>query len=157
MAENGSDNKQLWLVPIVVAIIGAISTIAVPWISQHLPSQEPRSEAYTLQAADPVGIELPVSKDETITIKAKGEVHTNPNGDVPKCDTPAGPDGLVKCKYSKPGLPFMALIGEFNGIPEFIGSERIKTFDTSGKLLLKVNDWHREDNVGKFEISVTRK
>lgn len=159
MAENDSDKKQPWLVPVVVAVVGAISTVAVALINKPSSSQEStsKSEAHTLQAVNPEGIKLFVSKGETLTIEASGEVHTNPKGTVPECDILAEPNGLPRCHYNTHGLPFMALIGEFNGIPEFIGSKKTMVFHTNGTFLLKINDWDYRDNAGSFEISVTRK
>jgi hypothetical protein len=44
MTENDSDKKQLWLVPIVVAVVGAVSAITVEWVKKSpsgTPSPEP--------------------------------------------------------------------------------------------------------------------
>jgi hypothetical protein len=38
MSNNNSGNNQPWLVPIIVAIVGAASTIAVAWINKPQPS-----------------------------------------------------------------------------------------------------------------------
>jgi hypothetical protein len=38
MADKDSSNNQSWVVPVVVAVIGAISTIAVAWLSRPLSS-----------------------------------------------------------------------------------------------------------------------
>jgi hypothetical protein len=34
MADNDSNNKQPWLVPVIVAIVGTVGTVAVAWINK---------------------------------------------------------------------------------------------------------------------------
>lgn len=53
MADSNSDNKQPWLVPVIVAVVGAISTVAVAWISK-LPSQTTTSlSSQSFQVSSP--------------------------------------------------------------------------------------------------------
>lgn len=48
MADNDSGNKQPWIIPVVVAIIGAFSAIAVAWINKpQQPAQPSASPSIT--------------------------------------------------------------------------------------------------------------
>jgi hypothetical protein len=115
---------------------------------------------YYLDAKNAHGITIFISKGDVIT--ASGSVHTNPNGKLPKCDVPTGPEGIKDCdyidKYSElKSDPFMALIGEFNGEPSFtIGEKYDHRNKPPGILVLKVNDLVYEDNAGSLKITVTK-
>jgi hypothetical protein len=45
MADKDSGNNQPWLVPVVVAVVGAISTVAVAWISKPQLSATPTASS----------------------------------------------------------------------------------------------------------------
>jgi len=67
VADNDSDKKQLWLVPILVAVVGAISTVAVAWLNK--PQSQPPTplitssiSSATTQAPQPESLSTPGSK-----------------------------------------------------------------------------------------------
>ena len=130
-------------------------------------SDEPDSNVKTYQYdskrswCDPIIIA--VKADQTLTITTKDSVITNPNGVVMDCDFWTDADGIPDCHYVDQvedlhGLPFMALIGMFNGEYFLVGTNYKHTFTSAGNLELSVNDFgicgDDADNVGTFVITV---
>lgn len=106
---------------------------------------------------------IAIEANQTVTIKTSGTVITNPTGVVEDCDFWTDADGIPDCHYvdTSPelhGLPFMALIGYFDGEYFLVGTYFKRTFTKAGDLELSVNDWggclEESDNDGKFIISV---
>lgn len=133
--------------------------------SDEPKADEPKADVYEYLAirshCDPLII--PIKVNDVITINTTGEVITNISGSVSDCDIWTDADGIVDCHYvtevtELQGLPFMALIGKFNGDYFVVGTSYSYTFTTAGNLELSVNDWggcgDDSDNEGKFVISV---
>lgn len=124
--------------------------------------QEPASTSntYTLSAMDSAGIRLSVKSGDHISIRAQGEVHTHPNGEVAECDFWVGPEGIPGCRYvsERPelhGLPFMGLIGSFDQVSYwFVGQQTDVIAPSDGELTLVINDWVYSDNAGEFTLTV---
>ena len=115
---------------------------------------------FELPATYEDGIRFDIAEGKNVRITATGEVNTNPGGPVADCDIWTDADGIPDCSYviSEPlchGLPFMALIGIFNGDEYFlVGADFDSTFSEAGEFWLEINDWDFADNAGAFTISV---
>lgn len=104
-----------------------------------------------------------ISAGQTVTITTTDSVITNPTGSVADCDFWTDADGIPDCHYVSErselhDLPFMALIGEFNGEYFLVGVDFTRSFAEDGDLNLTVNDWggcgDDSDNEGRFVITV---
>lgn len=123
-------------------------------------------EVYVLDAKQCDPVEITIVADQIITLTTTDSVITNPSGSVVDCDYWTDADGIETCNYviNQPllhGLPFMALIGNFNDGDWFwCGKDFDTSFATAGTLYLKVNDWGDcdvgSDNEGQFVITVDR-
>ena len=77
MADNDSDEKQSWLVPILVATVGAISMIAVALLNKpQLQATTPPSLSSTLPST-PSKSSLPEKYEYTENGKTKAFVHVS--------------------------------------------------------------------------------
>lgn len=124
---------------------------------------DPQPETYTLLASHCDPLVITVGANQTVTITTTDSVLTHVNGGIADCDFWTDADGIPDCHYVTDvtelhSLPFMALIGYFNGEWFVVGTSFERTFDTAGDLELKVNDWGPcgtdSDNVGQFVITV---
>lgn len=128
-------------------------------------ADDPEPEVYEYNSirshCDPLIIAI--KSGDQVTITTSGSVITNPTGGVEDCDFWTDADGIPGCHYVDQvpelhGLPFMALIGYFDGEYFLVGTNYTGTFDSDGSLELSVNDFggcgENSDNEGTFEISV---
>jgi hypothetical protein len=127
--------------------------------SKDSTSAEPEPEVYELSATDEAGIVLDIEANQRIRITATDSVNTNPDGLVEDCDLWTDANGIPDCSYvtDSPecrGLPFMALIGEFDGEYFLVGADFDSTFAEAGELTLLINDWEFYDNAGQYMVSV---
>lgn len=69
MADNDSNNKQPWLVPVIVAIVGTVGTVAVAWINKPPQATPPTATSPTASSTQPSSTPIPaVSSKETNSI-----------------------------------------------------------------------------------------
>jgi len=140
----------------IIMLLTAITVISL------LSSSNAESvESYVLSSRNSSGLKISVKSGDQIVIKSSGNVNTHPNGSVLDCDIWTDPDGIKNCVYvdrisSLNGLPFMALVGNFNGDNFYVGKNFNKKFTSDGTLTLKVNDWLYNDNVGDLSIDIFR-
>ena len=127
------------------------------------PKSEP--EVFVLDAKQCDPITISVQANQTLKITTTDSVHTNIYGVVEDCDYWTDADGIFDCHYVEHiselhGLPFMALIGNFDEEWFLVGTDFERTFTTEGQFFLSVNDWGEcgegSDNSGKFTISVQK-
>jgi hypothetical protein len=77
MSDKDSGDKQPWLVPVIVAVVGAVSTIAVAWINKPQPSPSPASTTSPSPTAT-VSIPPPLSSTSSGILPSQPLVSSTP-------------------------------------------------------------------------------
>ena len=104
-------------------------------------------------------VAVPVAEGEIVEVRATGVVQPN----VKKYpDRKAGPGGIptisTKVQFNQPGFRdgqnHAALIGQLGNSSFMVGERRKWTAETSGYLILAINDLKTADNGGAFEVEV---
>jgi hypothetical protein len=104
-------------------------------------------------------VAVPVAEGEIVEVRATGVVQPN----VKKYpDRKAGPDGIAtistKVQFNQPGFRdgqnHAALIGQLGNTSFMVGARRKWTAETSGYLILAINDLKTADNGGAFDVEV---
>lgn len=155
MADNDSNNKQPWLVPVIVATIGAVSTVVVAWLSKPSPSppettsssssetSSTNSGNFEVRAVSEEGVPFVNPKDSSARIQfnAEGAWSTKP-GLVESFTSPEGykssrfPDYL--CGLNADAGALVAKLQDGNCI--YVGEEKIITLAPKETIRFYIND-----------------
>gem|GEM_PF-5652791 len=105
---------------------------------------------------------IPVAEGELVAVTATGKVQPNAKKHP---DRVAGPEGIptitTKIQFNQPGFrgcagcDHAALIGQIGSQGIVLGKQKSFKAETSGLLILAINDLKVEDNAGAFDVSVT--
>ena len=155
MADKDSGNNQPWLVPVVVAVIGAVSTVVVAWLSrpspklsETTPSSSPEtlstnSGNFEVRAVSEEGIPFVNPRDSSTRIRfhSEGAWSTKP-GLVESFTSPAGytstrfPDYL--CGLNADAGALVAKLQDGNCI--HVGEEKVITLAPKETIRFYIND-----------------
>ena len=64
MADNDSSSKQPWLVPVIVAIVGTVGTVAVAWISKPPQATSSTAPSPTTSSTQSSSTPIPTSSSK---------------------------------------------------------------------------------------------
>ncbi|MGB3669400.1 MAG: hypothetical protein WA984_04765 [Phormidesmis sp.] len=68
MSDKDLEKKQSWIVPVTVAVVGAVSTVTVAWISRPIPTVEAAAEANVQELIQPSP--PPIAEDKEAILQA---------------------------------------------------------------------------------------
>jgi hypothetical protein len=159
---NGSFNQLVKNKLITGGTILLIGLAGFSLFNQNKNSNSPSTKLEVLEANNSRGITIPGKQGQIVTIEAWGRVHTHLGGTVSDCDKWTGPEGIPECHYATSrgflpyDQPFMALVGKFEGEPDFpVGNMYTYKFKNTGTLQLIINDTNHDGNAGNFQIKIT--
>ena len=120
----------------------------------------PANFSFRLDAGSYAGLTILVRRGQRLVISASGSVTTNPDDLEESCNQWLGPAGLADCHYldEKPrlmNLPFMGLIGWFQGEWGLFGEYTALDVSQDGWVILTHNDHYFEDNEGFTQVDVS--
>ena len=118
--------------------------------------------ARNAKTSGPGYVVIPVAEGEIVEVNASGKVQPSA---IKHPDRVAGPDGIptiqTKIQFNQPGFRgcpgcnHAALIGQIGTTGMVIGSHKKFTVETSGLLLLAINDLKVSDNAGAYDVQVS--
>ncbi len=118
--------------------------------------------ARNAKTSGPGYVVIPVAEGEIVEVNASGKVQPSA---IKHPDRVAGPDGIptivTKIQFNQPGFrgcpgcDHAALIGQIGMTGMVIGAHKKFTVETSGLLLLAINDLKVSDNAGGYDVQVT--
>jgi hypothetical protein len=118
--------------------------------------------ARNAKTSGPGYVVIPVAEGETIEVKASGKVQPSAKKHP---NIVAGPNGIptiaTKIQWNQPGFrgcpgcDHAALIGQIGTKGMVVGEHKQFTVDTSGYLVLAINDLKVSDNAGGYDVSVS--
>jgi hypothetical protein len=129
----------------------------------RVPADQQMSDlARNAKTSGPGYVVIPVAEGETVEVKASGKVQPNAKKHPERV---AGPNGIptiqAKIQFNQPGFrgcpgcDHAALIGQIGTSGFVIGEHKKFNVETSGYLLLAINDLKVSDNAGGFDVDVT--
>lgn len=151
-----------------------VGPAAVEWTVEALGENASRRYTYSVPANQQIAdlartaetrqtnggyVAVPVAEGEIVEVRAYGEVQPNAKK-YP--DRKAGPAGIAtissKVQFNQPGFRdgqnHAALIGQLGNTSFMVGERRKWTAETSGYLILAINDLKTADNGGAFDVEV---
>jgi hypothetical protein len=118
--------------------------------------------ARNAKTSGPGYVVIPVAEGEMVEVSASGKVQPSAKKHP---DRVAGPNGIptiqTKIQFNQPGFrgcpgcDHAALIGQIGTKGMVIGEHKQFTVDSSGLLVLAINDLKVSDNAGGFDVQVT--
>jgi hypothetical protein len=118
--------------------------------------------ARNAKTSGPGYVVIPVAEGEIVEVSASGKVQPSA---VKHPERVAGPNGIptiqTKIQFNQPGFrgcpgcDHAALIGQIGTTGMVIGAHKKFTVETSGLLLLAINDLKVSDNAGGYDVQVT--
>jgi hypothetical protein len=142
----------------------AIADSAAPRnYSFRVPADQQMSDlARNAKTSGPGYVVIPVAEGETVEVKASGKVQPSAKKHPERV---AGPNGIptiqTKIQFNQPGFrgcpgcDHAALIGQIGTTGMVIGEHKKFTVETSGYLVLAINDVKVSDNAGGYDVQVS--
>jgi hypothetical protein len=151
-----------------------VGPATVEWLVEKLPENASRRYIYSVPADQQIAdlartapttqkeggyVAVPVAEGEIVEVRAAGQVQPNAKK-YP--ERKAGPQGIAtiatKVQFNQPGFRdgqnHAALIGQLGHTSFMVGERRKWRAETSGYLILAINDLKTSDNGGAFEVEV---
>jgi hypothetical protein len=143
--------------------IEPVDSLAPRKYSFRVPADQQMADlAKNAKTSGPGYVVIPVAEGETVEVKASGKVQPSAKKHP---NIVAGPNGIptiaTKIQWNQPGFrgcpgcDHAALIGQIGMKGMVIGEHKQFTADTSGYLVLAINDLKVSDNAGGYDVQVS--
>jgi hypothetical protein len=162
LAKAGTRNVKVGSSDVTLKI-ESVDSLPPRKYSFRVPADQQMADlAKNAKTSGPGYVVIPVAEGEAIEVKASGKVQPSAKKHP---NIVAGPNGIptiaTKIQWNQPGFrgcpgcDHAALIGQIGTKGMVIGEHKQFTADTSGYLVLAINDLKVSDNAGGYDVQVS--